>query len=164
MKNIAIVTLFIAIVVTLFISLADKKKMITVVEGNFEKRAIPIEVGKFQDIDCGMVIDDLKFSAQIILDSGKTYFFHDVGGVANYLKDKEFKDSVKIWVYAIDTNEWIDGREALYSIDELTPMNYGFGAYKNRKDEFITYKEMFLRMARGENLNNPYIRAKILGE
>jgi hypothetical protein len=43
-------------------------------------------------------------------------------------------------------------------------MGYGFGAYENKQDGFISYDEMSIKMLRGENLNNPYIKKELLGK
>lgn len=47
-------------------------------------------------------------------------------------------------------------------------MGYGFAAYKikpeEKKSEMISFDEMLLKMYRGENMTNPLIRKKLLGE
>jgi hypothetical protein len=42
-------------------------------------------------------------------------------------------------------------------------MGYGFGAYEFKQDGFIDFKTMKLKMLRGETMNNPAIRKKLLG-
>ncbi len=59
---------------------------------------------------------------------------------------------------------WIDGRTAWYSRDDYTPMHYGFAAYLKQQDGFIDYAEMSLKMLRGENLTNPYVRKELRGD
>jgi nitrous oxide reductase accessory protein NosL len=66
-------------------------------------------------------------------------------------------------VYASDTKKWINAQKAFYSINDKTPMNYGFGAYEKAIENSINYSEMKLKMLRGENMTNPKIRKKILG-
>ncbi len=122
-----------------------------------------MKLGKYQDSDCGMVIDDLDYASQVVAKNGKTWFFHDHGGFVNWLEDKEFRDEVVIWVMSRDTNEWIDATKAFYSLTDNTPMGYGFGAYKNSTEEFIDFDTMRLRMLRGETMNNPFIKQKLLG-
>ncbi len=41
-------------------------------------------------------------------------------------------------------------------------MHYGFGVHEDKKKGYIDFKEMRLRMLRGENMTNPKIRKKIL--
>ena len=85
----------------------------------------------------------------------KLGFFHDHGGMANWLNNKDFKNSVKIFVMTKDTNRYIDGKTAFYSTNEITPMRYGFGAYENNQDGFIDFEEMSLRVLRKQTLANP---------
>jgi len=130
--------------------------------GNTKKTPVKIEKGKYFCSSCKMPVDTLKYSAQAIEPNGDTYFFDDPGCVAIWLNKIDNKDSVKIWMYSLDTKRWIDGRKAYYSIVENTPMFYGFGAYENKQEGFINFNQMFLRMMRGENLTNPKIRKQIL--
>ena len=154
----------VVIIVTLFLSLASTKNMIVIKEGNLDQIPINMVVGKFQDSDCGMVINDLTDASQVIAQSGKSWFFHDHGGFVKWLEDKEFKDSVKIWVMSRDTKKWIDAREAFYSLTDKTAMGYGFGAYENKKESYVDFDTMRLRMLRGETLKNPNIRKQLLGK
>jgi len=160
-----LVILFIVFgIVALFLSLGEKQNMIAVKEDNFKKLPLEIKIGKYQDSDCGMVIEDLKYASEVITPSGKTHFFHDHGGFVHWLKDKKFKDDAVIWVMTVDTKRWIKAQDAHYSINDKTPMGYGFGAYEKDDDSKIDYETMKLRMLRGETLNNPKIRKQILGE
>jgi copper chaperone NosL len=153
----------VVIIVILFLSLSRSQNMTVVYVGNEEKKPISIELGKFQDSDCGMVIDDITYASQVVSPSGKTYFFHDHGGMVNWLSSKSFKDSAIIWVMAKDTKRYIDGRTAWYSRTDHTPMLYGFGAYEKKQDGFIDFNTMFLHMVRGEHLGNPKIKKQLLG-
>ena len=76
-----IILSLVSIIVILFLSLASTKKMIVVQEGNLNQVPIEMEVGKFQDSDCGMTINDLTDLSQVIIKSGKSWFFHDHGGL-----------------------------------------------------------------------------------
>ncbi|MCW8894376.1 MAG: hypothetical protein OQK48_04990 [Sulfurimonas sp.] len=161
---ILIILALVAIIVTLFLSLATSKKMILVQEGNTKQIPIEMKKGIYLDSDCGMVIDDLKDTSQVISSSGKSWFFHDHGGMVKWLEDKEFKNSAKIWVKTRDTKKWIQARKAHYSLTDTTAMGYGFGAYENKKDSYVDFDTMRLRMLRGETLNNPSIRKQLLGK
>lgn len=114
------------LIVTLFLSLASTKKMIVIKEGNLNQTPIEMKAGLYQDSDCGMVINDLTDISQVITKNGKSWFFHDHGGLVKWLEDKEFKDSAKIWVMSRDTKKWIDARYAFYSLRDTTAMGYGF--------------------------------------
>lgn len=153
----------ILIIVIGFIILAKNQNMIVIKDGNINKTPYQIVAGKYQDSDCGMVIDNFDYLSQVVAPDGKTWFFHDHGGMAHWLINKTFKDNAIIWVMTLDTKRYIDGRKAWYSRTDNTPMKYGFGAYEKQQDEFIDFPTMFLYMARGEHLGNPQIRAKLLG-
>jgi hypothetical protein len=159
-----LVLVFVLLLISLFFFLASSKKMIVVQEGNSAQLPIEMQVGRFQDSDCGMVIDELKDASQVISKSGKSWFFHDHGGMIKWLEGKEFQESAKIWAMSRDTNEWIDAREAFYSTNDNTPMEYGFGAYKEKSDEYIDFATMRLRVLRGETLRNPLIKKQQLGK
>ncbi len=161
---ILIVLVFVGIIVALFLSLGKVQKMVVIKEGNLEKIPLEIVLHKYQDSDCGMVIEDMTYTSQVIAPDGKTWFFHDHGGFIHWLEDKPFKNEAIIWVYAKDTKKWIDAHKAYYSLNDITPMGYGFGAYEKNQDGFISFDTMRLKMLRGETMNNPKIRKKLLGK
>ncbi|MDD2652715.1 MAG: hypothetical protein PHX44_06675 [Sulfurimonas sp.] len=160
-SSLFLVLVFVLLLISVFFFLASSKKMIVVQEGNSAQLPIEMEVGRFQDSDCGMVIDELKDASQVISSSGKSWFFHDHGGMIKWLEDKEFKESAKIWVMSRDTKEWTDAREAFYSVSDDTPMGYGFGAYKKKSNGYIDFATMRLRVLRGETLRNPLIKKQL---
>ncbi|MEA2099222.1 MAG: hypothetical protein U9P72_03745 [Campylobacterota bacterium] len=158
-----IVFTLVAIIVSLFMSLASVDRMVVVYEGNLKRLPIQMELNKYQDSDCGMVIEDLHYASQVVAKNGKTWFFHDHGGFVHWLEDKEFKNDVVIWVMSKDTKKWIDAKKAFYSLTDITPMGYGFGAYEKKDDGFIDFESMSLKMLRGETMNNPLIKKQLLG-
>ncbi len=158
------VIILIVIIILIFVSMSNEKRMVVVHNGNHKHEAIDIKLSHFQDTQCGMTITKLKHSAQVVSPDGRTWFFDDTGCLALWYKDIKFKDKAIIWVYSNDTNKYIDGRKAWYSKTDSTTMGYGFGAYENKKDDMITFQEMLLKMYRGENLANPLIRKKLLGQ
>lgn len=158
-----VVLVIVIAIVTLFVFLGASKKTIVVKEGNIEQLPIEMQVGLYQDSDCKMVIDNLTDASQVIIKSGKSWFFHDHGGMTKWLEDKEFRDSAKIWVMSRDTKRWIDAKEAFYSLKDETPMGYGFGAYEKKSDGYVNFDTMRIRMLRGETLRNPLIRKQLLG-
>ena len=157
-----IVAVIVALIITLFLSISSSQNMTVVYTGNTDKKPIKIVLKKFQDSDCGMVIDDMTYASQVISPSGKTWFFHDHGGMVHWLENKSFKDDAIIWVMTKDTKRYIDGRFAWYSRTDETPMLYGFGAYEHKKENLIDFKTMSLYMLRGENLTNPLIKKQLL--
>jgi hypothetical protein len=159
------ITIFaiVLIIVILFLSISTSQNMTVVYTDNIDKKPIKIVSMKFQDSDCGMIIDNITYASQVISPTGKTWFFHDHGGMVHWLENKEFKDDAIIWVMTKDTKRYIDGRLAWYSRTDNTPMLYGFGAYENKKKNLIDFNTMFLHMVRGEHLANPKIKKMLLG-
>ena len=167
MKNltpIISIVILIGIIVGVFLSLGKTQQMVVIKEGNTQKVPLEIVLHKYQDSDCGMVIEDLTYASQVISPSAKTWFFHDHGGFVHWLEDKAFKDDAIIWVMSRDTKKWIDAKSPFYSLNEITPMGYGFGAYENNAEGFVSYGEMRLKMLRGETMNNPKIKKQLLGK
>jgi nitrous oxide reductase accessory protein NosL len=167
MKKIApilIILVIVGIIVTLFLSLGSAQKMVVIKEGNIKKVPLEMEINKCQDSYCGMVISDLKYASQVVAPDGKTWFFHDHGDFVEWLKEKPFAKEAVIWVMSRDTNRWIDAHKAFYSVNELTPMGYGFGAYEKKGEGMIDFETMRLRVLRGETMKDPKIRKKLLGK
>ncbi|RLA81985.1 MAG: hypothetical protein DRG78_08285 [Epsilonproteobacteria bacterium] len=160
------IVIIVLIIVVLFGSMSTSQNMTVVYVGNTDKKPIKIVINKFQDSDCGMVIDNITYASQIVSPSGKTYFFHDHGGMVHWLENKTFKDEAVIWTMTKDTKKYIDGRKAWYSRTDDTPMFYGFGAYEHKKskENLIDFKTMFLYMVRGEHLGNAKIKKMLLGD
>jgi len=159
-----IVLLFVVIIITVFLSLAKVQHMVVIKEGNTQKVPLEIVLGKYQDSDCGMVINDLTYASQVIAPDGKTWFFHDHGDFVHWLKDKSFKDKAVIWVRTVDTQKYIKAQDAFYSVNDITPMGYGFGAYEKNQKGFISFNVMRLKMLRGETMKNPKIKKQLLGK
>ncbi len=156
--------IIIAIIIIIFLSMSNTKQMVVLKEGNTTQTPLEIVLGKYQDSDCGMTIEDMTYVSQVVSSDGKTWFFHDHGGMANWLKDKSFKDNAKIWVMSKDSKKYIDARTAWFSRIDSTPMGYGFGAYEIKQDGFISFDEMLLKVLRNEDLRNPYIKKELLGK
>jgi hypothetical protein len=162
MKKIIPLLIFIAIIAIVFISLSKKEQMITVYTDNPTQKPLELKLHHLQDPECKMVVESEKHSAQVASKSGKTWIFDDIGCMVLWLKDKDLPD-LKLWVYTEDSHSWIEAKDAHYSVDEVTPMRHGFGAYEKDGDNLIDYDEVKNRALRGEDLTNPIIRKKILG-
>jgi len=92
----------------------------------------------------------------------RIYSFDDMGCLILWAKDKNINiDNVQ--VFANDTGRYTEANNAYFTINEKTPMNYGFSAYENFKEGTIKIDEVKLRMLRGEHMANPKIRKQILG-
>lgn len=113
---------------------------------------------------CNMFIVGKKDTAQIITTDEKTHFFDDVGCAILWIRNNKLTtQSITFWVYTRDTHTYIDASKAFYSITDSTPMKYGFAAYEKKQPSFISFEEMQLRMLRGENMSDPRVRKKLLG-
>ena len=152
------------IVAMIVVSMAKENQPITIIKGNIEMRPIDIKLNSTNDTHCKMIIKKLENSAEVVDKSGRTWFFDDVGCMILWLEGKKFKDSTRLWVYTIDSKKWIDAKKAYYGVTDHTAMHYGFGAREQEHNSTIDFNEMRLRMLRGENLTDPKIRKKLLGE
>lgn len=99
---------------------------------------------------CVMVMSDRNNAVQLRdIKSNKVYKFDDIGCLALWLKEEniEFKDSAKIWITDLKTGEWIDARTAFYTAGNITPMSFGYSAYKSKESikdgvAVLTYSEV----------------------
>ena len=168
MKKILIILLTLAlfgVLGVIIVSIAKKDAPIVVVKGNKEHKPLPIKLNKTNDTQCAMLIKSTTNAAQVVAPDGRTWFFDDPGCMVLWLKDKPFKDKATLWVHSIDTNRWIDAKEAKYRVDYFqSAMHYGFGALERDANNTVDFNEMSLRMLRGETLANPKWRKKILGK
>ncbi len=128
-------------------------------------KPVAFKLGTTIDPECGMEVKRMKNASEVILKSGKTIIFDDPGCMVKWLhKNNLNPKNVKMWTFSDDTHKWINAKKARYDMTDHTPMHYGFGAYeKNSTKKLISFKDMRLRMLRGENLTNPKIRKKLLG-
>ncbi|WP_187648118.1 hypothetical protein [Nitrosophilus labii] len=133
-------------------------------EGNTEKKALEFKPKEVQCVECTMQLETKEHSAQAVLPNGRTYFFDDIGCMAFWLKKQKNKEDIKLWVYTDDTKRYIDARKACYRLGDITPMNYGFGAYEKKVKNCVDFSTFLQMMYRGENMTNPAIRKKYLRE
>ncbi len=152
-----------AIIATIFISMAKEDQPVTIVKGNMEMKALPIKLNHTNDTQCAMLIKTNYNAAQVAAPDGRTWFFDDPGCMALWIEDKPFRNEAKLWVHTIDTKQWIDAKKARFGITDRSVMGYGFGSRERDFNQTIDFEEMRLRMLRGENLADPKIRKKLLG-
>ncbi len=163
MKKLLPIFIIIVVIIIIVASVSKKEQIISVYEGNLEKKPIEIIPNRYADIECAMTIKSKKHSAQVISPSGKTWFFDDMGCLIKWLEDKKFKEDAILWTHAEDTASWIDAKKAWYVLTDATPMGYGFGAREHEVKDSINFEQMKLKMLRGENLTDPKLRKKLLG-
>lgn len=115
---------------------------------------------------CKMVVSERKYAVQVVNpDNGKSYMFDDIGCTILWFKEEQISWENKAKIYIADTNtgEFIDARKAYYDTMSRTPMDYGFGAYKesesiDKNSIIINFEELRLKVLRGETMQNPLLR------
>lgn len=132
---------------------------------NHDKVPLEFKDNTVQCPQCHMYLVGKTHTAQVVDKRGKTHFFDDIGCVILWLRDEKIApEDVVIWVFSLDTKRYIHAKEAFYSLNERTPMEYGFGAYEAKTQERIPFEQMRLHMLRGETMQDPRIRKQRLGE
>lgn len=167
MKQILKIVLGVIVLVVaaiILLSMVKKDGPIVIVQGNLAQKPLPIKLHKTNDPECAMLIKTQENAAEVVAPDGRTWFFDDPGCMVKWIKDKPFKAKAKLWVHTLDTNHWIEAKKARYGVADHTAMHYGFGSRERDNNHTIDFNEMMLRMYRGENLTNPIIRKKLLGE
>jgi len=151
----------VAIIVVLFLALGTQEGERYVYKGNTAHQVVQIKPKEFQCSECNMDVEKLEYAAQIITQSGDTYFFDEIGCVALWLKSHT-PIIEKILTQTLDTHKWIDAEKAWYSRIAPTPMGYGFAAVETHKKGLIPYQEMKTLMLQGKNLHDPFVKKKLL--
>ncbi len=96
----------------------------------------PPEILYGQDVcqECGMIINEERFAASYVTESDVVRRFDDVGGMLLY--DHKHQEDVRhYWVHDLDTEGWIDAKEAVFVLDEglITPMGWGLAPFSTQK-------------------------------
>ena len=114
--------------------------------------------------ECNMELPSSNIHTSTIENDSEKHYFDDVGCMVLWANKQEidFKD-VKTEIFSNDTKKYIDALTAFYSINEKTPMSYGFSAYEKNIESRIGFQEIRMKMLRGEHMANPKIRKQILG-
>jgi copper chaperone NosL len=90
---------------------------------------------------CGMIINDERFAASLVVEkSPKTYehvLFDDIGNMLAYAQEEgEHAHFVTYFVHDYHSREWLNAREAYYVLSDKiqTPMAFGIVAFKERAE------------------------------
>ena len=133
-------------------------------KGNYDKKPVDIEFGKYLCFESKTLINDFYNTAQAILKNGDTYFFNDITNSFIWLLRQKNQEDITIFVYSQDTKRYILAKNAWYSRVEITPMGYGFGAFEfhhhGRSDYY--FDEILTFVARGETLLNPFVNILLM--
>ncbi len=113
---------------------------------------------------CKMPLPKSNINTTFLIKNDEIKYFDDIGCMILWANDNHINlKNVKTKAFTTDTKRYMDVFNLYYSINENTPMHYGFGAYENKIKNSIDFNEVILRMLRGENMANPKIRKQILG-
>ena len=85
---------------------------------------------------CGMLIDEPRFAAAMLLANGETRKFDDIGEMMMYHMDHP-NETVEAWfVHDYGTEEWVRGEEAYFVMAEVihSPMGSGVAAFAEEGD------------------------------
>lgn len=111
-----------------------------------EKKSGPVDIqwGREMCEQCGMIIDDPRFAAEVRDDKDKIHKFDDVGDAILWLAKNNLKPEAakEIWVGNMDTGKWMDARAAHFVRVRTSPMGHGFGAVAAPRDGSLTFTEM----------------------
>ena len=85
---------------------------------------------------CNMAVADNQFATQVILESGKSLIFDDLGCMHDWLSKHEDEDIDTEFVRDFDDKEWVKADEATYVYDKSvkTPMAYNVISFKDSED------------------------------
>lgn len=162
-KKLLIIFIFFILLVVILFSTSSFEQSKVVVQNNHNKQPIEMIPNQYTDRFCNMKIEDISYSAQVVLQNNDTLFFDDIGCLILWLNEQTNQDKIILWVWAKDTNQYIDARKAWYSLTERTPMHYGFGAYFKKQNHYINFDTMRDKMLKGITMANPKVRKKLLG-
>ncbi len=94
-------------------------------------QAGPVEITLDRDKceRCQMVISDKHFATQVRGGpKNKVFLFDDVGCAVHWLNKQAWAENAKIWVADYQTGTLLEADTAYYVAEQITPMNFGFGA------------------------------------
>lgn len=83
--------------------------------------------GKQACADCGMLVSEKRFAAQLVDAQGERLYFDDVGCLVHRLEVRPV-DTAASWVRHSAAERWLPLAEARFEEGAKTPMDYGFAA------------------------------------
>ncbi|MCK5876054.1 MAG: hypothetical protein KAG43_00345 [Candidatus Marithrix sp.] len=115
----------------------------------------PIEITLDRDKceRCQMAVSDKYYAAQVRGGpKNKVFLFDDIGCAVNWLNKQHWADNSKIWVADYKTGNFLDASTTYYIPEQLTPMDFGFGATAvptEKSIDFNTLKPKLLAKKHG---------------
>ena len=115
-------------------------------------------------MECFMPLPESQVHTAILMDGNDEKLFDDIGCMVLWSQENKIDLKTKqSKIFANDSKVYIDTSKAYFTINEKTPMLYGFSAYEKSCEKCINFNEVIIRMSRGEHMANPKIRKHILG-
>jgi len=113
---------------------------------------------------CKMGLDEPKYNVQAINQNGEVRWYDDIGCLAEDMREGTWKnwggDKSVIWIGDADTGKWLDARKAWYRFGDRTPMGYGYGAKKEKKDEYFDFETTIKRIDEGKTKRADFLKKK----
>ncbi|MCW5849308.1 MAG: nitrous oxide reductase accessory protein NosL [Anaerolineae bacterium] len=109
---------------------------------------------------CGMIMDEPRFAAAVVLADGQTLKYDDLGEML-LQHGTAARETVRAWfVHDYHSEQWVRGEKALYVISPKlrTPMGFGVAAFAERPDA-----EAFAATMSGTVLSLEEARGKVKG-
>lgn len=106
---------------------------------------------------CGMIISEPRFACALLLDSGETHKFDDIGDMFVYAAAHP-NQPVRAWfVHDRDSEKWVRGERAFYvfSASIASPMGHGIAAFGEKAEA-----ETFAASVAGQVLDFDAARAE----
>jgi len=122
--------------------------------GEPESGPVDIRYDREECAYCRMIISDPRFAAEIRKAKGEdTVKFGDIGDAIHWLNEASWKPTAEteFWVRDLNTGKkWLDARKVWYLPDQVTPMDYGYGAVEEKTAKTVSFEEMQAKViARG---------------
>ena len=99
-----------------------------------------LRLGRDQCIECGMIINEDRFSSAALIDAGggrgrEHYLFDDVGCMLDYQREHPDITFIELFVHDAATRNWLTTQQAIFLLTDssaiLTPMGSGIAAYSD---------------------------------
>jgi len=114
---------------------------------------------------CKMGMANPKYDVQAINEQGEVRWYDDIGCLAEDMRDQDFNTwkgkKYKIWIGDADTGKWIDAEKAWYRFGDHTPMDYGYGAVKEKSDKAkYSFDDVIKLINEGKTQRADFIKEK----
>jgi hypothetical protein len=125
----------------------------------------PVEVHWDRDSceRCRMALSDRRFAAEVRLGARDVLKFDDLGCAVIWLDRHPTANAAESWVTDHRDGEWLDARRAHYRQLATSPMDYGYGATREKTAGVIDFEavaRLILEKERGQHRGGPAGRAE----